>query len=102
MVEFPEVPKAEMERCFPGGFTARDEAKALIEYAVIGLPGVDVPIDKLIADEKITKAEKDKVVNFAARKLEILLDLREKDPKRYRRAVIGIGWARLQRKGRKR
>lgn len=97
MAKFPEVPEAEIQKCFPDGLTIRDEAKALAAYALLGFLEA-TPLEELLADERITEAEKDKVFNFAVRKLGALLDLRKKNPKRYRRTVINLAWAQLKRR----
>jgi hypothetical protein len=92
MMEFPQFPEEEIDRRFPGGFTIRDEANALMAFAVRGpLPKGNGRLDGLHDDKKITDGEVNEVILFGCKHLEMLLRFKEKYPERYRSAVIGLG-----------
>ena len=63
MDELPELPREVLERHFPGGFTLRDEANAIVAWAIRNGPLEDLHAgkhSKLLEDDslgRITDAE---------------------------------------------
>ncbi len=87
----------ELAAAFPGGFTHRDEANALIALAVRNGPIEDLHAGKYsewLMDNslsRITDEEMKTLMLFGTRKLAMLLALRDDKPDVYRRLVQGYG-----------
>jgi hypothetical protein len=86
MGDLPEFPRELLERRFPGGFTTRDEANAIVAWALRDGPLEHLHAGKhseLLRDHslsRITDAELEELIRFACERLEELLRLRECDP----------------------
>jgi hypothetical protein len=85
----PEIPRELLERRFPGGFTPRDEANAIVAWAIR-----DGPLEhlhsgkpsKLLGDpslSRLTDAELEELILFACERVEESLRLKESDPEMY-------------------
>jgi len=88
---------AELEAEYPGGFSLRDEANALIACAVRNGPIENLHAGKyspLLEDpslSRITDAEMKQIMLNATETLARLLTLREEDPKSYSRMLRAYG-----------
>ena len=95
MAELPDFPPEILEKAFPGGFTKRDEANAIVAWAFRNGPLEDLHAgksSKLLTDKglsRITDAEMKELMLNACEKVEMLLRLREDDPKMYDSMVKG-------------
>ena len=93
-----EIPEEFIESLFPDGFTLRDEANAIVAYAFRNGPIEDLhagmPSDLLSDKElsRITDKEMKQLMISACEKVELLLRLKAKDPKRYSLMVKGYNW----------
>ena len=80
-------------RYFPGGFTIRDEANALVAWAFRNGPVEDLHAGKdspLLADDslsRISDAEMKTLMLYACRQLAELLQLKHDDPDDYERQI---------------
>jgi hypothetical protein len=89
MDDLPKFPPELLERRFPGGFTLRDEANAIVAWALRNGPLEDLHAgksSKLLEDDslsRITDAEMKTLILHACERVEDLLRLKESDPKRY-------------------
>ncbi len=89
MKDLPEFPQALMAKRFPGGFSLRDEANAIVAYAFRNGPIEDLHAglsSELLADSKwsrITDTEMKTLMVFACRKVEELLRLKATDFLKY-------------------
>ncbi len=88
-MDLPEIPEELLKERFPGGFTVRDEANAIVAYAFR-----NGPVEDLHAGEhseltenpnlsRITQDEMRQLMRFACEKVELLLRMREKNPQGY-------------------
>lgn len=83
---------------FPGGFTIRDEANALVACAFRNGPIEDLHAGKyseLLSDpslSRITDDEMKALMINACRKMEELLQLKESDPEEYYRFIGSYNW----------
>lgn len=83
------IPDAILEEHFPGGFTKRDEANAIVAFAFRNGPLENIHAGKdseLLNDDslsKITDEEMKALMIDASLKIEKLLILRENDPEKY-------------------
>jgi hypothetical protein len=93
--ELPDFAEEEIQKSFPDGFTIPGEARGLAAYALIGFPKAS-PLDALLVEKRITRAERDEVIKFAVRKLEFLLGFRKKNPKAYRNLALLLAHAQLK------
>lgn len=93
MDEIPEIPPEMLSQLFPNGFTLRDEANAIVAWALRSGPLEDLHAgksSKLLKDDslsRITDAEKKNLMIHACKKVEWLLRLRESNPSKYDAAV---------------
>ena len=98
MPEFPDVPDEFIEQAFPGGFSLRDEANALVAYVFRNGPLEDLHAGKesdlLRRRElsRITDREMKALMVDACRKLAQVLELRKKDPVNYERFAQAYGY----------
>jgi hypothetical protein len=89
MGDLPEFPRELLEQRFPGGFTPRDEANAIVAWALRDGPLEHLHAGKhsgLLRDHslsRITDAEMKELIQFACERLEQLLRLRDCDPEMY-------------------
>ncbi len=89
MDELPEFPPELLDQRFPGGFTLRDEANAIVAWALRNGPLEDLHAgkhSKLLEDDslsRITDAEMKELMLHACERVEDLLRLKERDPKKY-------------------
>ena len=94
--ELAEIDK-QLDEAFPGGFTERDEANALIAMAVRNGPLEELHAGKhsaLVEDDslsRITDAEMKQLMIHATRMLAGLLRVRDKDPELYQRWIRTYG-----------
>lgn len=92
--EFP--PELEEKR-FPGGFSLRDEANAIVAYAFRNGPLEDLHAgehSELVEDDRysrITDEEMKRLMIFACEKVEALLQLKEEDPAKYYATIKSYG-----------
>ncbi|MFL5242709.1 MAG: hypothetical protein ACJ8FY_11430 [Gemmataceae bacterium] len=95
MKELPEIPPELLDQRFPGGFTLRDEANAIVAWALRNGPLEDLHAgkhSKLIEDDslsRITDNEMKELIIHASERIESLLRLKEDDPKRYAVLIKG-------------
>jgi len=82
----PDFPEEMMERAFPGGFTIRDEANALVAYAVRNGPIEDM-------HERITQEEMKTLMLYACEHLDVMLTVKERNPDTYGRWVRAYAMA---------
>lgn len=84
-----------LEGFFPGGFTLRDEANAIVAYAFRNGPIEDLHAGKsspLLDDpelSRITDDEMKKLMIAACEKVELLLRLKESDRQEYYLMIMG-------------
>ncbi len=89
MEDLPEFPRELIEQLFPGGFTPRDEANAVVAWALRNGPLEDLHAgehSKLLEDDslsRITDAEMKELIVSACERVEKLLRLKESDPGKY-------------------
>lgn len=94
----PESFRQSMERYFPGGFTTRDEANAIVAYAFRNGPiedlhaGQDSELLKNADLSRITDDEMKTIMLTACRRLEELLRQRDSDPEEYALKIIDYAW----------
>jgi hypothetical protein len=87
--EVSDFPPEVIARRFPGGFTVRDEANALVACAFRNGPLEDLHAgkhSKLLEDtslSRITDEEMKALMLSACERMEMLLRLKESDPKKY-------------------
>lgn len=85
------------EKYFPGGFSLRDEANALVAWAFRNRPLEDLHAGKyspLLEDptlSRITDAEMKELMVSACRQLANLLELRETSPAEYEYKIRSYG-----------
>src|SRR5262245_30380915 len=95
MSQIPDDPFAEH---FPGGFTIRDEANALVAWAFHNGPLEDLHAGQhsaLLEDpalSRITDDEMKTLMLSACRQLAQLLELKETDPGEYERQIKSYNW----------
>jgi hypothetical protein len=83
---------------FPGGFTVRDEANAIVAFAFRNGPIEDLHAGKysdLLSDSslsRITDAEMKALMINACQKMEELLRLKESNPDEYVRFIGSYNW----------
>ena len=106
MDDLPEFPADVMEKYFPGGFTLRDEANAIVAWAFRNGPLEDLHAGKhsdLLSDptlSRITDEEMKALMINACQGVERLLRLKERDPDEYKRQIVSYnfrycrGWER--------
>jgi hypothetical protein len=88
-----ELPRDLLENRFPGGFTVRDEANAIVAYAFRNGPLEDLHAGKhseLLEDKslsRISDAEMKTLMLTACDRVEHLLRQKQSDPKKYMRIV---------------
>jgi hypothetical protein len=93
--EVTEFPPEQIEQRFPGGFTLRDEANAIVAWALRNGPLEDLHAgkpSKLLKDDslsRITDAEMKELMLHACERVEALLQLKESDPKKYDALIKG-------------
>ncbi len=89
MSVIPEFPKEVEEKSFPGGFTLRDEANAIVAKAFRNGPLEDLHAGKhseLLEDDgysRITDEEMKKLMLSACEQVEELLRFKQTNPKHY-------------------
>ena len=89
MNELPEIPHELLEERFPGGFTLRDEANAIVAWALRNGPLEDLHAGKyssLLEDDslsRITDVEMKALILYACERVEDLLRLKQSDPSKY-------------------
>ena len=89
MNDQPETVKQVIERYFPGGFTLRDEANAIVAYAIRNGPIEDLHAGKtsdLLSDPALSRLTEDDIKNimiFASKSVEKLLREKEEDSGSY-------------------
>ena len=95
MEEPTELPLKLLAQRFPGGFTLRDEANAIVAWALRNGPLEDLHAgeqSKLLKDDslsRITDAEMKELMLHACERVESLLRLKESDPKKYDSLIKG-------------
>jgi hypothetical protein len=95
MDDLPEFPPELIEQHFPGGFTLRDEANAIVARALRNGPLEDLHAgehSELLEDDslsRITDAEMRELMISACERVEDLLRLKERDPKKYDTMIKG-------------
>jgi hypothetical protein len=91
--ELPEFPPELLEQRFPGGFTLRDEANAIVAWALRNGMLEDLHAgkhSKFLEDKslsRITDAEMKQLMLEACERVEMLLHLKESDPKKYNTVI---------------
>ncbi len=92
MDDLPELPEGGselLEQHFPGGFTLRDEANAIVAWAIRNGPLENLHAgksSKLLKDDslsRITDREMKELVLYACERVEDLLRLKETNPQTY-------------------
>ena len=89
MTKVPEFPREYEEKYFPGGFTIRDEANAIVARAFRNGPLEDLHAgqhSELLEDDRysrITDAEMKTLMIKACEQVEELLRLKQVNPKQY-------------------
>jgi hypothetical protein len=89
MSDPPRTPEQEIEALFPGGFTLRDEANAIVAYAFRNGPLEKLHegrYSELLEDKtlsRITDAEMKELMLNACEHVEKLLRMKESDPGKY-------------------
>jgi hypothetical protein len=84
-----EIPQDILDRNFPEGFTLRDEANAIVAWAFRNGPLQKLHAgehSKLLEDEslsRITDAEMKELILSACEHIELLLLLKQNDPRKY-------------------
>ncbi len=97
MDDIPEIPKEVLEAKFPGGFSIRDEANAIVALAVRNGPledlhaGVSTELLDDPGNSRITDDEMKELMIFACERVEMLLKLKETDPEKYWKIVMTYG-----------
>ena len=106
MDEVPKFPQEYEERYFPGGFTTRDEANAIVAYAVRNGPIEDLHAgmtsELLENDElsRLTQEDIKRIMIYASNSIEELLRLKEANPEEYTLKMLSYnirycrGWKR--------
>jgi hypothetical protein len=95
MDEQTTFPDELIEQLFPGGFTLRDEANAIVACAMRNGPLEDLHAGKhssLLEDDslsRITDAEMKQLMLHACEEIEALLRLKEGEPKKYDAMIKG-------------
>ena len=95
MDQLPKIPPELLENKFPGGFTIRDEANAIVAWAFRNGPLEDLHAGKhsqLLEDEslsRISDSEIKALMIHACERVELLLKLKETDPQQYDVLVKG-------------
>ena len=95
MDELPEFPKELLKQRFPGGFTIRDEANAIVAWAFRNGPLEDLHAGEhselLECDSlsRITDSEMKEIMLTACKRVETLLRLKSNDPKKYDTIIKG-------------
>ena len=85
----PQIPGRPLEQHFPGGFTVRDEANAIVAYAFRNGPlenlhaGRASPLLEDPSLSRITDQEMKELMLNACEHIEKLLRLKETDPEQY-------------------
>jgi hypothetical protein len=85
----PEFPRELLDQHFPGGFTARDEANAIVAWALRNGFLEDLHAGKhseLLEDRslsRITDSEMKEIMISACERVEALLRLKETEPNKY-------------------
>lgn len=93
----PSVTEALLEQIFPNGFTVRDEANALTAYAFRNGPLEDLHAGKAspLTDDpslsRMTDVEMKQLMIYASEHLAKMLDLRDREPAKYRQFVQAYG-----------
>jgi hypothetical protein len=93
--ELPKFPRELLDQHFPGGFTVRDEANAIVAWALRNGPLEDLHAGKhseLLEDDslsRITDSEMKELMLSACERVETLLRLKENDPNKYDTMIKG-------------
>jgi len=93
MDELLQFPAELLEQFFPGGFTLRDEANAIVAWVLRNGPLEDLHTGetfKLLEDDslsRMTDTDMKEVMRHCSKQLEELLRLKETDPKEYYKLV---------------
>lgn len=96
--DFSKFDDPSIKEAFPGGFTQRDEANALTAIAFRNGPIENLHAGRhsaLLEDpglSRITDDEMKEIMINASKKLCELLELRDREPDRYRSSIQRIGW----------
>jgi hypothetical protein len=85
MENVPDIPQELFEQRFPGGFTIRDEANAIVAWAFRNGPLEDL-------HDRITNVEMKALMIAACECVEKLLRLKAKDPGRYDKVIKGYNF----------
>ena len=98
MDHLPQIDQELFQKRWPGGFTLRDEANAIVAYAFRNGPIEDLHAGKYseLLEKKelsrITDPEMKELMIFACDKVEELLRLRETDPKEYAAFILSCNF----------
>jgi hypothetical protein len=96
---FPPITDEEFQKRYSGGFTLRDEANAIVVYALR-----NGPIENLHAGEnsellerkelrRITGAELKEIMIHACEKMEKILKLKESNPEKYAQLILNFNFS---------
>ena len=87
-----------MAKAYPDGFTLRDEANAIVAFAIRNSSLENLHAGKyspLLEDEKLSRITdeemKDLMIEFSER-VEKLLRQKEEEPERYKKLILGVGY----------
>src|SRR5262249_56854916 len=95
MQDLPEFPPEFITQRFPGGFTLRDEANAIVAWALRNGPLETLHAgksSKLLKDHslsRISDTEMEELMLHACERVEALLRLKESEPKKYDALIQG-------------
>jgi len=92
-----ETPKDFIAQAYPDGFTLRDEANAIVAFAIRNSQLEDLHAGKhssLLEDESLSRISEDEMksmmIEFCER-VEMLLKRKEEDPEQYKLMIQGYG-----------
>lgn len=86
-----------LNQFFPGGFTLRDEANAIVALAFRNGPLEDIHADNSstvsndLKSSRISDSEMKELMLYACQKIERLLHLKASDPDEYRKILFAAG-----------
>jgi hypothetical protein len=98
MNDLPHIDDELFQKKWPGGFTLRDEANAIVAYAFRNGPIEDLhagQYSELLERKelsRITDAEMKELMVNACEKMEELLKLKESDPKKYAQVILNFNF----------
>lgn len=97
-MEIDDIPTEFFKDIFPNGFTLRDEANAIAAYAIRNGPIEELHAgkrSKLLLDKelsRITQEEMKTIMISASQKIEMLLRMKEQDPEKYHKIIMGYNY----------